>query len=82
LAPFLDIKSVYDNIHCGILMDRLKSVAFSGNLLAFIFTLVSLRELEANYGWPDLKSWICSESKLILYCKDCGIKFQKISDRN
>jgi hypothetical protein len=39
------------------LIDRLKAVGFSGNLLAFIFNLVSSRELEANYGWPNLKAW-------------------------
>jgi hypothetical protein len=38
-------------------MDRLKAVGFSGNLLAFIFNLVSSRELEANYGWLDLEDW-------------------------
>jgi hypothetical protein len=32
-------------------------VDFSGNLLAFTFNLVSSRELEANYGWLDLKDW-------------------------
>jgi hypothetical protein len=36
-------------------MDRLKAVGFSGDLLAFVFNLVSSRGLEANYGWPDLK---------------------------
>jgi hypothetical protein len=36
-------------------MDKLKAVGFSGNLLAFIFNLVSSRELEANSGWLDLK---------------------------
>jgi retron-type reverse transcriptase len=56
-ALFLDIKSVYDNVHCGTLMDRLKAVGFSGNLLAFIFNLVSSRELKANNGWLDLKDW-------------------------
>jgi potassium voltage-gated channel Eag-related subfamily H protein 8 len=34
-----------------------RQVGFSGNLLAFIFNLVSARELEANYGWLDLKDW-------------------------
>jgi hypothetical protein len=38
-------------------MDRLKALGFSGNLLALIFTLVSSKELEANYGWLDLKDW-------------------------
>jgi hypothetical protein len=38
-------------------MDRLKAVGFSGNLLAFIFGLVSSTELEANYGWLDFKDW-------------------------
>jgi hypothetical protein len=38
-------------------MDRLKAVGFSGNLLAFVFNLVSSRELEANYGWLDIKDW-------------------------
>jgi hypothetical protein len=50
-----NIKSAYDNVHCSTLLDRLKSVGSSGNLLAFIFNLLSLRELEANYGWLDLK---------------------------
>jgi hypothetical protein len=49
-ALFLDIKSAYDNIHCSTLMDRFKAVGLSGNLLAFIFNLVTLRELEANNG--------------------------------
>jgi hypothetical protein len=39
------------------LIDRLKAVGFSGNLLAFVFILVSSRELEANYGRLDLKDW-------------------------
>ncbi|PNF30200.1 hypothetical protein B7P43_G08428 [Cryptotermes secundus] len=56
-AVFLDIKSAYDNVHCGTLMDRLKAVGFSGNLIAFIFNLVSARELEANYGGVELKDW-------------------------
>jgi hypothetical protein len=56
-ALFLDIKSTYDNVHCGILMDRLKAVGFSGNMLAFIFNLVSSREEEAHHGWLDLKDW-------------------------
>jgi hypothetical protein len=56
-ALFLDIKSAYDNVHCGTLIDRLKAVGFLGNLLAFIFNLVSSRELEANYGWLGLKDW-------------------------
>jgi hypothetical protein len=38
-------------------MDRLKAAGFSGNLLAFTFTLFSSRELEANYGWLDVKDW-------------------------
>jgi hypothetical protein len=38
-ALFLDIKSVYYNVHCGTLMGRLRAVGFSGNLLAFIFNL-------------------------------------------
>jgi hypothetical protein len=38
-------------------MDILKAIGFSENLLAFIFNLVSLRELEANYGWLDLRDW-------------------------
>jgi hypothetical protein len=54
-ALFLDIKSAYDNVHCGTLLDKLKAVDFSENLLAFFFNLVSSRELEANYGWLDLK---------------------------
>jgi hypothetical protein len=49
-ALFLDIKSACDSIYCGTLMERLKAVGFSGNLLAFICNLVSSRELEANYG--------------------------------
>jgi hypothetical protein len=57
LALFLEIKSAYDKVHCSILMDRLKAEGFSGNLLAFIFNLVSSRELAANYGWLDLKDW-------------------------
>jgi hypothetical protein len=56
-ALFFDIKSAYDNVRCGTLMDRLKTVGFSGNLLALIFDLVSSRELEANYGWLGLKDW-------------------------
>jgi hypothetical protein len=36
-------------------MDKLKAVGLSGNLLAFNFNLVSSRELEANYGWLELK---------------------------
>jgi hypothetical protein len=55
-ALFLDIRNVY-NVQCCTLMDRLKAVGFSGNLLAFIFSLVSARELEANYGWLVLKEW-------------------------
>jgi hypothetical protein len=39
-------------------MDRLKGIGFSGNLLAFIFNLVSARELEAYYVWIDFKHWI------------------------
>jgi hypothetical protein len=39
------------------LLDRLKEVGFSGNMLAFISNVVSSRELEANYGWLDLKDW-------------------------
>jgi hypothetical protein len=35
----------YDNVHCGTLMDRLKAVGFLGNLLAFIFNLVTAWEL-------------------------------------
>jgi hypothetical protein len=54
-ALFLDIRSAYDNVQCSTLMDRLKAVGFSGNLLASIFNLVSLRELEASYDWLDLK---------------------------
>jgi hypothetical protein len=46
-ALFLDIKSTYD-IHCDTSIDKLEAVGFSGNLLAFIFNLVSSRELEAN----------------------------------
>jgi hypothetical protein len=57
LALFLDIESTYDNVHCDTFMGRLKAVGFSGNLLAFIFNLVFSRELEANYGWLDLKDW-------------------------
>jgi hypothetical protein len=38
-------------------MDRLKAIGSSGTLLAFIFNLVSSRDLEANYGWLDLKDW-------------------------
>jgi hypothetical protein len=38
-------------------MDRLKCAGLSGNLLAFIFNLVSPRELEASLGWLDLKNW-------------------------
>jgi hypothetical protein len=56
-ALFLDIKSAYDSVHCGTLVDRLKAVGFSGNLLAFICNLVSSRELEANCGCLDLKDW-------------------------
>jgi hypothetical protein len=54
---FLNITNAYDNVHCGTLMDRLKAVGFSGSLVAFIFNLVSSRELEANYGWLNLKDW-------------------------
>jgi hypothetical protein len=46
-SDVFDIKSAYD-IYYGTLMDRLKVVGFSGNLLAYIFSLVSSRELEAN----------------------------------
>jgi hypothetical protein len=56
-ALFHDIKHAYDNVHCGTLMDRLKEVGFPGYLLAFIFNVVSSRELEANYGWLGLKDW-------------------------
>jgi hypothetical protein len=56
-ALFLDIKSAYDNVHCSTLMGRLEAGGFSGNLLAFISNLVSWRELEATYGWLDLKVW-------------------------
>jgi hypothetical protein len=38
-------------------MDRVKTVGFSGNLSAFIFNLVSSREVEENYGWLELKDW-------------------------
>jgi hypothetical protein len=55
-AIFLVIKSAYENVHCGTLMDRLKAVGFVGNLLSFMFNLLS-RELEANYGWLDLRDW-------------------------
>jgi hypothetical protein len=55
-ALFLNIKSAY-NVHRGTLVDRLVAVGFSRNLLAFIFNSVSSRELEANYGWLDLKDW-------------------------
>jgi hypothetical protein len=48
-ALFLDIKSAYDNVHCDTLMDRLRTVGFSGNLLAFFFNLVSSREQGAKY---------------------------------
>jgi hypothetical protein len=48
---FLDINSLYDNVHC------LKAVCFSGNLLPFIFNLVLSRELETKYGWLDHKDW-------------------------
>jgi hypothetical protein len=51
---FLDIKSAY-NFHYGTLMDRLKEVDFSGNLLVFIINLVSSRKLEENHGWLDLE---------------------------
>jgi hypothetical protein len=61
---FLDIKSAYDNDQCRILMDRLKTVGFSGNLLPFIFNLYSSRELEANYGRLDLKDWTYKGLKL------------------
>jgi hypothetical protein len=56
-AIFLDIRSAYDNVHCSTFRDRLKAGGFSRNLLALIFILVSSRELEAKYGWPDLKDW-------------------------
>jgi hypothetical protein len=56
-ALFLDIKSPYDNVHCGTLMDRLKAVGFSGNLLAFILNLVSSRKQGTNYGWLAPKVW-------------------------
>jgi hypothetical protein len=56
-ALYLNIKSAYDNVHCSTLMDRLKAVGFSGNLLASIFNLVSTRKLERNYGWLDPKDW-------------------------
>jgi hypothetical protein len=36
----------------------LKAVGFSGNLLAFFFNLASSKELEADYGWLDLKDWV------------------------
>jgi hypothetical protein len=55
-ALFLDIKSAYDDVHCGTLMDRLKAAGFSGKLLAFIFNLVSSRKLEADCGWLDLST--------------------------
>jgi hypothetical protein len=54
-ALFLDIKSGYDNVLCVTLMDRFKAVGLSGNLLALTFNLLSSRELEANYGWLDIK---------------------------
>jgi hypothetical protein len=37
----------------------LKEIGFSGNVIAFVFNLISLRELEKNYGWLDLKNWAC-----------------------
>jgi hypothetical protein len=51
-ALFLDIKIAY-NVHCATLMDR-QAVGFSGSLLAFIFHLVSSRELEGKCGGPEL----------------------------
>jgi hypothetical protein len=54
-AIFLDIKSVYDNVHCGTSVGRLKAVGYSGNLLASIYNLVSSRELGAKYAGLDLK---------------------------
>jgi hypothetical protein len=56
-ALFLNIKSSYDSVRYRTLMNRLKAVGFSGNLLAFICNLVFSRELETNYGWLDLKDW-------------------------
>jgi hypothetical protein len=63
-ALFLDINSPYNKVDWGTLMDRLKAVDFSGNQLAFIYNLVSSRELEANYGWVDLKDWTCKSLPL------------------
>jgi hypothetical protein len=37
----------------------LKEIGFSGNVLAFVFNLVPLRELEEKYGWLDHKDWPC-----------------------
>jgi hypothetical protein len=56
-------------------MDRLKAAGFSGNLLAFIFNLVSLRELEAN---RHNRNGISEVEKIIqsieIYLKESGLE--------
>lgn len=57
-AVFLDIRSAYDNVLAHILIEKLKVLGFSSNLLAFIFNLVSARSLSFNFGDIDSVRWV------------------------
>jgi hypothetical protein len=72
------IKIAYENVCWITLMDRLKVQGFSRNMFAFLFNLVSSRDLEAHYGWVDLKGLsqgsALSSSLYLLYM--AGLEFK------
>ena len=49
-AMFLDIKAAYNEVIPNILVDKLKRLGLSGNILFFICNLVSFRHLFFTYG--------------------------------
>ncbi|XP_044011968.1 uncharacterized protein LOC122854972 [Aphidius gifuensis] len=56
-AMFLDIKGAYDNVLPDLLIDNLKNLGLPGNLLSFIYNLISSRKLHAKYGDFEEVGW-------------------------
>uniref|UniRef100_A0A1B6C2K7 Uncharacterized protein n=1 Tax=Clastoptera arizonana TaxID=38151 RepID=A0A1B6C2K7_9HEMI len=57
-AMFIDIKGAYNEVIPNILIEKLKRIGLSGNILFFIYKLVSYRHLFFRYG--DLNISYCT----------------------
>ena len=65
---FLDIKSAYDNVLADVLIEKLKLVGFSSNMLAFVYNFVSSRSLSFKFGDIQKVRWALRRVVSLVLC--------------